>query len=107
MAIEVAEGTTLEEPALFSLPFVHRTGPPPHEPLDHGLPVRQIDQVAVGLPAGTVLSAASVQAGSEGLLRYFPAEGYLLELTCFAAHQAVCDLRPVLPLLFRATHDGR
>jgi hypothetical protein len=101
LAIEFAEGTSLEEPELFYLPFAQHAGPPAHEPLNHGLPVRQIERVAVGLPAGTALSKASLAAARERLLSYFSADEYLIEFTFTTAQQATFDLRPTLPVLFR------
>jgi hypothetical protein len=102
LVIEVAENTTLQEPALFYLPFAQRSGPPLYEPLNHRLPVRRVDNIAVGLPAGALLSEPSLKAASASSLRYFPAEQHLLELTFTAADPALFDLRPILPLLFRA-----
>ena len=102
MAIEVAEGTSLQEPELFHFPSLLRSGPPPNEPTDHSLPLRRIDGIAVGVPEGTVLSEASAIAASEGALKYFFAEQYLLELTFRAEREEVFDLRPELPLVIRA-----
>ncbi len=101
LAIEFAEGTSLEEPELIYLPFVHRSGPPVHEPTDHALPLEQVCGVTVGLPAGVSLSQSSEAAQSAGLLAYRLASEYLVELDFVAAQEFLFDLRPALPLRFR------
>jgi Glyoxalase-like domain len=101
LVIEFAEGTSLEEPELIYLPFVHRSGPPAHEPTDHALPIQQLCGVTVELPSAESLSQPSEVAQSAGLLTYRLASEYVLELNFVAAEESLFDLRPTLPLRFR------
>ena len=102
-SIEVAEGATLEEPGLFYLPFLRRSGPPPHEPTEHALPIARIDHVGIGLPAGITPSAALLVTHAQGRVSFFPAQSYLMELQYLAPDETVFDLRPALPLRFRGS----
>ena len=99
LAVEFAEDVPLEEPELVYLPFLHRAGPPAHEPTDHSLPIRELCGVAVGLPSAAGLSKPSQEVLSAGLVTYHFAAEHVLELTFLAAREAVFDLRPNLPLL--------
>jgi Glyoxalase-like domain len=101
LAIEFAEGTSLEEPELIYLPFVHRSGPPANEPTDHALPLQQLCGVTVELPSAESLSQPSEVAQSAGLVTYCLAPAYVLELNFVAAKEIMFDLRPTLPLRFR------
>lgn len=101
---EFADGTSLQEPELFYLPFARRSGPP--EPIGHPLPFEGLLSVAVGLPQIAAMSEPSRLAGSEGLIRYFHNENYLLELGFLSTKKAFFDLRPELPLVLRsAPHE--
>jgi Glyoxalase-like domain len=106
LAIEFAEGTSLEEPELIYLPFVHRSGPPVHEPTDHALPVQQVCGVTVGLPVES-LSQPSAAAQSAGLLTYSLVPEHVIELHFIAAQEMIFDLRPELPLRFRSFVQNR
>jgi len=101
LAIEFAEGVPLEEPELVYLPFLRRSGPPAHEPIEHSLPIRQLCGVTVGLPSAANLSQPSRAALSAGLVAYRFAEEHVLELSFLAAQETAFDLRPSLPLLLR------
>jgi hypothetical protein len=101
LAIEFAEGVPLEEPELVYLPFLRRSGPPAHEPIEHSLPIRQVCGVTVGLPSAANLSQPSRAALSAGLVAYRFAEEHVLELSFLAAQETAFDLRPSLPLLLR------
>ena len=100
LAIEFAEGTSLEEPELIYLPFARYSGPPAHEPTDHALSLRQVCGVTIGLPVEK-LSLPSEAAQSAGLLTYRLASEYVLELNFVAAQEFLFDLQPALPLRFR------
>ena len=102
LAIEFAEDVPLEEPELVYLPFLHRSGPPAHEPTDHSLPLRELCGVTVGLPSAAGLSKPSREVLSAGLVNYRFAAEHVLELTFIAAKEALFDLRPSLPLLLRS-----
>jgi hypothetical protein len=102
LEIEFAEGVPLDEPELVYLPFLHRDGPPAHEPTDHALPIREVCGVTVGLPSAAGLSQPSQAVLSAGLATYRFAPEHVLELTFSAAQEAVVDLRPNLPLVLRS-----
>jgi len=93
-AIEFAENVPY-------LPFLHRMGPPAHEPTDHSLPIRELCSVAVGIPSVAGLSKPSREVLSAGLVSYRCAAEHVLELAFAAAEETVFDLRPNLPLLLR------
>jgi hypothetical protein len=101
MSIQISEGTTLQEPELFYLPFLRQSGNRRDEPINHRVPIRQIRGLAAGVPRLQALSDASRIAGNCGLLRYFEASPPVLEILFAAESDLVLDLRPALPLLFR------
>src|SRR5262249_8856420 len=84
LAIEFAEGVPLEEPELVYLPFLRRSGPPAHEPIDHLLPIRQVRSITFSLPSAANLSPPSQVVLSACLARYRAGPEHLLELA-FAA----------------------
>ena len=100
MSIEIAEGTTLQEPELFFLSFLKGASNRGPQPRVHAMPIRQISGLAVGVPDLAGLSAASIAAAERQLLRYFESRQYVLEILFVGAPQML-DLRPGLPLLFR------
>lgn len=102
LAMQVAGGTTLEEPELFYLPFLRRASARSTEPLAHALPIRRISGLSVGLRDRNALSAASLCAEKLGLVRYFDAPQPLLEILFEGPAGMFIDLRPELPLVFRA-----
>jgi hypothetical protein len=101
MSIEIAEGTTLQEPELFFLSFLKGASNRAPQPRDHAMPITQISGLAVGVPDLAGLSAASLTAAKHKLLRYFESRQYVLEILFAGAPEARFDLRPALPLLFR------
>ncbi len=100
-AIEIAEGTRLEEPELFYMPGIRRGRQRRKEPTNHALDIGHILGVAVGLPGVGRLSEASRLAQDAGLLTYWESDRPVLEIRLAAAPSAVIDLTPALPLLFR------
>jgi hypothetical protein len=102
MTIEVAAGTTLYEPELFYLSFLKRAANRGHEPVNHAMPIRRIAGLAAGVPDVAGLSAASRIAAEHKLLGYFESRQYVLEILFEGAAEMRFDLRPELPLLFRA-----
>jgi hypothetical protein len=102
VSMQIAEGTTLDEPELFYLPFL-RGGAIRREPVIHGLPIRQVSGAAVGVPSLAGLSAASRAAAKHGLLTYFESPQPILEILFEGPPQMRVDLRPGLPLVFRST----
>jgi hypothetical protein len=99
MAIEFAEGTTLQEPELIYLPFL-RGHKSTAEPTQHRLGFHRLRSLAVGVRNLAALSHAALAAQRLGQLRYFASDRPLLELH-FEGSKAHLDLRPALPLVLR------
>ena len=101
----VADGTSLFEPELFYLPFMHRPRARGAEPTAHRLPIREIQGLSIGVGRLDALSAASRAAAAEGLVEYFAAAAPVMEIE-FAGPSGPSgmsvDLRPTLPLIFRS-----
>jgi hypothetical protein len=101
MSMQIAEGTTLNEPELFYLPFLKR-GRRDSQPVTHALPVRRTTGLAVGVPCLSELSAASRAAQAAGLLNYFETPRHVLKILFEGPADLCFDLRPELPLVFRS-----
>lgn len=101
LAIEFAEGTTLDEPELIYLPFV-KGHKPTEEPTRHGIAVSRVRSVSVGVRSVRELSAASLAVQTLGLVRYFDSPRPLLEIHFEGESRTRLDLRPVLPLVLNA-----
>lgn len=101
LAMQVADGTTLDEPELFYLPFLRRVAAPSTEPVLHALPIRRIQGLSLGVRDPKALSAASRCAQEHGLVSYFQAPQPLLEILFEGPADTRIDLRPGLPLVFR------
>ena len=101
LAMQIADGTTLNEPGLFYLPFLRSGAARRTEPMAHALPIRRIRGVSVGIQGRNALSAASQCAQERGLVNYFEAAAPLLEILFEGPLAMRCDLRPGLPLVFR------
>lgn len=106
LSIEIAEGTTLQEPELLYLPFVRFEGPRADEPRDHAVPIREVRAISIGLPNDAKLSPASITAQRCGLVTYHQSDSAVLEIHFAAAIADVFDLRPTLPVLFRGVVDS-
>jgi hypothetical protein len=106
LSIEIAEGTTLQEPELLYLPFLRGEGARADEPRDHAVPIRHVCGISIGLPHRAELSQASRAAQRCGLLTYFESDSYILEIHFVASTDCVFDLRPALPVLFRGIESG-
>jgi len=108
-SIEVAEGTTLQEPELLYLPFLRDSGIRAGEPLNHAVPIRKVRGLCVGVSRLAELSEASRIARQCGLLTYYESQEPVLEIHYSGAADMEFDLRPTLPLLFRGvgrTHNN-
>jgi Glyoxalase-like domain len=101
LSIQIAEGTTLQEPELFYLPFLRQSGVRRLEPTNHVPTVGKLRKLRAGVPKLRELSDASRIAESCGLLSYFEAEKHVLEIQFEASSGVQYDLRPALPLLLR------
>ncbi|MEA3139589.1 MAG: hypothetical protein QOK23_1758 [Gammaproteobacteria bacterium] len=99
-SIHIAEGTTLDEPELFYLPFLNRSAGRDSEPVAHALPIRRICGAAVGVRRLGELSEASRRAQDHGLLAYFESPQPVLEIIFEGSPDTRIDLRPDLPVIF-------
>jgi hypothetical protein len=100
MSIEVVQGLTLAEPALFWIPSLRIERPIGNEPIGHKAPVRNVTNIAIGLPFVRSLSEAARRVRDVGLLNFFEAPKPVLEVHFEAEHDALIDCRPDLPLVF-------
>jgi hypothetical protein len=101
IAMQVAVGTSLQEPELFYLPFMNRGRRRVGEPTLHAIPVRRILALSVGVSRLDRLSNAARLAEQHGLLSYVAAPQPVLEIFFAGDAGLSFDLRPRLPLLFR------
>jgi len=106
-AIEIAEGTRLEEPELFYMPGIRQGRQRRKEPTHHAVDMGHILDVAVGVPGVGQLSDAARLAQDDGLLTYMESDRPVLEIRFASALSADIDLRPALPLLFRRQSASR
>jgi hypothetical protein len=102
LSIQIAEGTTLQEPELFYLPFLRQSRVRAAEPTNHAAPLGKLRKLRAGVAKLEELSGASRIAESCGLLSYFESEQHVLEIQFDASSGVQFDLRPALPLLLRA-----
>jgi Glyoxalase-like domain len=107
LSMQVAEGTSLQEPELFYLPFLRRASARHTEPVAHTPPIRQICGLSAGVRAQSALSAASRCVEQLGLVSYFQATQPLLEIFFDGPAGMRFDLRPALPLVFRGAQVRR
>ena len=103
LTMQVGEGTTLQEPELFYLPFLTRAQR--GSDVQHALPIRRIQALSVGVRGCDALSVTSRSAERHGLVSYFEAPQPILEILFAGPAGLSFDLRPTLPLLFRSTPD--
>jgi hypothetical protein len=99
-SIEVVQGLTLVEPALFWIPSLRIERPTRDEPMSHRAPVRNVRRIAIGLPFVQSLSEPARRVREMGLLDLFEAPSPVLEVRFEAEHDALIDCRPDLPLVF-------
>jgi hypothetical protein len=102
MSIEVVQGLELAEPALFWIPSLGVERPTRNEPINHTVPVRSVERIAIGLPFGSPLSEAVRRVRDQNLLDFFEAHSQVLEVHFPAEHGGSIDCRPDLPLVFVA-----
>lgn len=103
MSIEIVQGLTLTEPALFWIPSLRVERPMRNEPITHRAPVRNVRRIAIGLPTARTLSEAARRVRDADLLEFFEAPAPVLEVHFQAEHDGSIDCRPDLPLVFVAT----
>jgi len=99
VAIDVADGTPLAEPAVFHMAVRRsRSG---DEPIDHQPPLRTISRVSIDGPLPSERSAARVALEETAVFAFAHASAYLLTIDFSDAPEANADLRPELPLVLR------
>ena len=102
LAIEVAAGMPLTEPALFYIPFARRPDELRREPTGHAAGVAEITGVEIALPSVEGRSAAARSVETAGVVSFSSGTEYLMTLTLDrGARGSVADLRPELPLVVR------
>ncbi|MGH8290301.1 MAG: hypothetical protein ACREV7_14960 [Steroidobacteraceae bacterium] len=102
-SIEVVQGLTLAEPALFWVPSLRVERPTSNEPISHRAPVRNVIRIAVGVPFARSLAKAARRVHDVALLDFFEASSPVLEVRFPAEHDGLIDCRPDLPLVFVGT----
>jgi hypothetical protein len=101
-AIEVAAGTTLEEPEVFYIPFARRPDALGQQPMSHGPGLCELTGVGIGVPGRGAVSAAARAAEESGVVAFAPADEHLMTLTFDrGARNQTADLRPELPVVLR------
>jgi hypothetical protein len=102
LAIHVAEGTPLREPALFYLGFARGAAQMQPQPRAHGLGVRRITAVEIGMPGGAPRSAAAQFVQDAGLVQLVEADRHRMTVTFDDGRAGKsADLHPELPLVLR------
>jgi hypothetical protein len=102
LAIDVAEGTPLSEPAFFYIGFARGAGQMQPQPRDHALGLRRLTAVEIGLPGAGPRSDAARIVEEMGLVQLVVAPRHRMTLTFDDGHtgkHAVLD--PDLPLVLR------
>lgn len=98
--IEIVQGLSLEEPAIFWIPSLSGDRARPAGPTDHTAPVRDISRLSVGLPRMATLSHAARRVREAALLDFFDAPSPVLEVHFRSEAKTTIDCRPDLPLVF-------
>jgi hypothetical protein len=103
MSIEIVQGLTLVEPALFWIPSLRVEGPKRSEPINHVVAVRSVTRIVIGLPRVRSLSEAARRVREAGLLDLVETPTPVLEVHFQGLLESSIDCRPGLPLVFVAT----
>jgi hypothetical protein len=99
-AIDIAQGTPLQEPELFYLGFQRGRARPGTEPVAHALPARTLTGIAIGVPDAGALSGPARMIQDLRLVTFRTAPDHVLDLTFDRARSGgVADLRPEIPLV--------
>jgi hypothetical protein len=102
LAIHVAEGTPLGEPAFFYLGFARGAAQMQPQPRAHDSGVRRMTAVEIGLPGTAPRSAAAQFVEDAGLVQFVQPERHRMTITFDDGHRGEgTDLRPDLPLVLR------
>ena len=102
LAIDVAKGTPLSEPAFFYIGFARSPAQIQTQPRVHALPIRRITALEIGMPGGAAPSAAARALQDAGLVQFVEAPHHVMRLTFDDARTGErADLHPDLPLVLR------
>jgi len=102
LAIHVAEGTPLSEPAFFYLGFARGAGQMQPQPRAHGLGVRTMSAVEIGRPGPAAPSAAAQFVQAAGLVQFVESKRHVMTVTFDGGRAGGrADLQPDLPLILR------
>ncbi len=103
--IDVAAGTTSNEPMLFVIPFGRRPDAAPagrRQPLDHPGGFGEITALRIELPQPEPISHAARALHDAGLVSFGAGDDHLAEIEFDHGNLGrSADLRPALPLRFR------
>ena len=98
-AIDVAAETQLTEPQVF-----HMAGPSPFDPkrgTGHHIATARVLEARIGTPIGASASPALRWIAGSGLVSFFPAPDWLLELNFSMTPSAMLDFRPRFPVVIQ------
>jgi hypothetical protein len=101
-SIEIVQGLSLDEPALFWIPSLSADRRKRSEPTNHQAAVRIITGVSIGVPTAGALSLSALKARDAGLLDFFDSASPVLEVHFQGEGEDSIDCRPHLPVVFRA-----
>ena len=99
LAIDVAEDTPMDEPALFYLPFVRPSAVVAAQPRTQETRLTSVDVTG---PRAGALSRAARRIAETGLVTFSQGRDHVLTLGLEGGGPARADLRPDLPLVLRA-----
>jgi hypothetical protein len=103
VSIGIALATPLTEPEFLQIAFATRPDAKNIEPLKHPLGVRTLTGVRIGTPDREPQSPAAKAMRADGLVSFYVAPEFVMELTFGGgANARYDDLRPVLPLVLRS-----
>lgn len=101
-----AQGTTLKEPELFYLAWPHAQTSLATQPKEHLNGLVRLQAASVGLPFDTQITAASAAAQAAGLLQFYVADRYELQLFFEGKQPVLIDLRSTLGLVLSAAPNA-
>lgn len=98
--IEVVQGISELEPAIYWLPWLGNDRVRADEPRNHALGVQAVTGISIGIADVTRLSDACERLRSAGLIGFFESPSSVLEIRFSSGNAARVDCRPRLPLVF-------
>lgn len=103
--IRFAQATSLQEPELFYLAWLHARASASAQPLSHTAPLVALKSVSVGMPAPTAFSGSMRAAIAAGLVNVYVHPTYELRLGFSASQEVHFDLSP-LPVVMHGSPAG-